>query len=114
MGENKYRLGTIEDDETGEKLEMINAIAGSYRGDRRVLITKTEIGSYWLRVITPDGNGKYRKMCMHMSRLDFSALVCSICCYLKESGIDMEKFAEECIDDESGYMFKNVDDLNEE
>lgn len=114
MSEKKKRLGVIIDKETGEQLEMVAALAMRCKGDRRVSVSRTEIGSYALMVYTPDENGDMREQQMHLSELDFSALLNGIFCFLGESGMDIEEFADRSVDESSGFLYKTIDDVEEE
>ena len=114
MNEKKKRLGAIIDEETGEKLEMVAALVMRCKGGRRVMVSRTEIGSYALSVYTPDENGDMREQQMHLSELDLSALINGIFFFMSEAGMDMEEFTKRSIDYGSGYLYKTIDDMNED
>ena len=112
--EEKKKIGCITDDKTGEHLELVDALVGVFKGDRRVNVSSTEINSYVLSVRTPDDNGDLRVQQMHLSELDLSALMNAIGLYFHEKGMDFEEFSSRSIDKYTGYLYKHQDDLEEE
>lgn len=114
MSEEKKRLGWMVDTDTQERLELVKVGVGRYVGDRRVMVAMTEIGSYALLVMTPDENGELREQQMHLSELDLASLLHGIFRYFDSAGEKLSALIFRSLDEESGYLYKSVDDLKED
>lgn len=113
MSEEKKRIGWMVDTETQERLELVKAGVGRYVGDRRVMVARTEIGSYALAVNTPDENGELREQQIHLSELDLASLLHGIFRYFDSAGESLSALVSRSLDEESGYLYKSVDELKE-
>ena len=113
MSEEKKRIGWMVDTDTQERLELVKAGVGRYVGDRRVMVARTEIGSYALLVSTPDENGELSEQQMHLSELDLASLLHGIFRYFDSAGESLSVLVSRSLDEESGYLYKSVDDLKE-
>ena len=113
MSEEKKRIGWMVDTDTQERLELVKAGVGRYVGERRVMVARTEIGSYALEVKTPDENGELREQQMHLSELDLASLLHGICRYFDSAGESLIALVSRSLDEESEYLYKSVDDLKE-
>lgn len=114
MSEKKKRLGWMVDTDTQERLEFVKVGVGRYVGDRRVMVARTEIGSYALSVKTPDENGELSEQQMHLSELDLASLLHGIFRYFDSAGESLSVLVSRSLDEESGYLYKSVDDSKEE
>ena len=114
MNENRKRLGTLTVVETGQKLEFVSVLAGRFAGDGRVHIAKTEIGTYSIVVKGKTGDGEVIEHQMHLTRRSLSALLGSMLMFLGHEKENKDEFVDLAIDDESGYLYKTLDDLQEE
>ena len=110
MSEEKKRIGWMVDTDTQERLEFVKAGVGRYVGDRRVMVAMTEIGSYALLVKNPDENGELREQQMHLSELDLASLLHGIFRYFDSAGESLSALVSRSLDEESGYLYKSVDD----
>ncbi len=113
MSEEKKRIGWMVDTDTQERLELVKALVGRYVGDRRVMVARTEIGSYALAVKTPDDNGELREQQMHLSELDLASLLHGIFRYFDGAGESLSVLVSRSLDEESGCLYQSVDDLKE-
>ena len=59
MEEKKYKLGSvlIADNNTSE-VEIVSCFQGTFKGDRRVTVLKTEMDTYVIEVRKPNENGE--------------------------------------------------------
>ena len=114
MNENRKRLGTLTVGETGQKLEFVSVFVGRFAGDGRVHIAKTEIGTYSIVVKGKTGEGEVIEHQMHLTRRSLSALLGSMLVFLDNEKENEDEFANLAFDDESGYLYKTLDDLQEE
>lgn len=114
MSEKKKGLGKIVDKQTGQEFGMVSAFVGRYAGGNRVLVSKTEIDTYLIAVKRADENGDELEDQMHLTRESFSALTSAIYMFLSHEKEDADAFVTLAIDDESGIMYKTLDDLKED
>ena len=117
MEENKKKkLGTVKIDENGKEkdLRFVSMLVGNFVGERRVAIAKTEADTYVIQVRKPNESGKVVEHGMHLTRESFSALQNAILLFLDNEKEDTETFTLLCMDDDSGYLYKHEDDLEEE
>ena len=114
MSEKKKGLGKVVDKQTGREFGMVSAFVGRYAGDNMVLVSKTEIGTYVIGVKRTDENGDELEDRMYLTRESFSALTSAIYMFLSHEKEDMDAFVTLAIDDESGIMYKTLDDLKED
>ena len=116
MEEKKKKLGTVttEENEKERILRVVSVLVGNFVGNRRVIISQSEADTYVIQVRKPDEDGKVVEHVMHLSRESFSALLTTIHLFLQEEKEDEEIFAFLCMDDDSGYLYKHEDDLEEE
>ena len=114
MNENRKRLGSLTVEETGQKLEFVSVFAGRFAGDGRVHIAKTEIGTYSIGVKGKTEDGEVIEHQMHLTRRSLSALFGSIFMFLEHEKENEDEFIDFAINDESVYLYKTLDDLQEE
>lgn len=114
MSKKKKGLGNVVDEHTGLEFGMVSAFVGRYAGGNMVLVSKTEIDTYVIAVKRDDENGDELEDRMYLTRESFSALTCAIYMFLSHEKEDLDAFATIAIDDESGIMYKTLDDLKEE
>lgn len=114
MNENRKRLGRLTVEGTGQKLEFVSVLAGRFAGDVRMHIAKTEIGTYSIGVKGKTEDGEVIGHQMHLTRRSLSALVGSIFLFLEHEKENEDEFVNLAVDDESGYLYKTLDDLQEE
>ena len=114
MEEKKKGLGVITDSVTGETHEFVQALVCSLKGGRSTLVAKTDIGTYAVMLKIPDGKGGVMEHKMHLDELDLSALLNSVIVFIGDSGIDFNEFSLRSMDEESGFLFKTLEDKEEE
>lgn len=114
MSEKNKGLGKVVEKQTGREFGMVSAFVGRYAGGNRVLVSKTEIDTYLIAVKRADENGDELEDQMHLTRESFSALTSAIYMFLSHEKEDVDAFVTLAIDDESGIMYKTLDDLKED
>lgn len=109
MEEKKYKLGSVtvlSDNGEPEELEIVSALQGTFKGDRRLTVFKTESDTYGLQVRRPHESGEMIEQTMHLTKESFAALIFAMHIFMEEEKLDIEGLADLCTDDESGYMYK--------
>ena len=114
MSEKKKGLGKIVDEETGQELEFVSVLAGSFAGNNRIIVSKTETSTYVIGIKRVGEDGHELEDKMHLTRESLSALHFAIHLFLSQEKEDTEAFAQLAIDEDSGYLYKTLDDLNED
>ena len=113
MEENKKRLGKLIIVPTGQEIEIESVLVGHFVGNRRVHIYKTELGTYVINLKREDGEEKMDEQ-LHMKRESFSALFLSMLQFIEDEEEDFKEFLDVSVDEESGILYKQSDDLKEE
>lgn len=114
MSEKKKGLGTLTVEETGRKLEFVSVLAGCFAGNRRVFVSKTETGTYAIGIERAGEDGLKTTGNMHLTRESFSALLSAIHLFLEKEKEDVAVFSQLAFDEESGFLYKTLDDLKED
>lgn len=115
MEEKKYKLGSvlIADKSTSE-VEIVSCFQGTFKGDRRVTVLKTEMDTYVIETRKPDENGEMITHSMHLTKESFAALITSIHLFLEEEKEDVRGIVESCMDENTAYLYKTNKDEEEE
>lgn len=110
MKEKKMELGSVTVSVDGKiaQWEFVSILVGTFKGDRRVTVGKTEHGTYVLEVKKPDENGNMVEQGMHLTKESLAALLTSLHLFLEEENERMSKFSEICHDENAGYLYKRV------
>ena len=112
MKESKRRLGKLIEEESGQEIELESVFVGRFVGNRRVCISKTELGTYLIDM-RRDGDNEPLEEPVYMTREMFSALVCSMVQFLEKEGEDFKEFLEASYDENSRFLYKSLDNLKE-
>ena len=114
MSENKKRIGKVIVEGTGKELEFVSTLVGRYAGNRRVHISKTEIETYVIGIKRENVHGEILEEQMHLTKISLAALLSAINLFLEHENEDLGIFSTLSIDEESGYLYKTLEDLKEE
>lgn len=109
MEEKKSKLGIVtvlSENREKEELEIVSAFQGTFKGDRRMTILKTESDTYVFQVRRPHESGEIIEQDMHLTKESFAALVFAMHIFMEEERLDINELADLCTDDESGYLYK--------
>jgi len=109
MEEKKNKIGSVTVlSDNGEKveLEIVSAFQGTFKGDRRTTVLKTESDTYVLQVRRPNESGEIIEHGMHLTKESFAALVFAIHGFMEEERLDVKELVSLCMDDECGYLYK--------
>lgn len=112
MEENKKRLGKLIEEESGQEIELESVFVGRFVGNRRVCISKTELGTYMIDM-RQDGDNEPLAEPVYLTREMFSALFCSMLQFLEEEGEGFNEILEASYDENSRFLYKSLDDLKE-
>lgn len=112
MEENKKRLGKLIEEESGQEIELESVFVGRFVGNRRVCISKTELGTYLIDM-RRDGENEPMEKPVYMTREMFSALFCSMLQFLEKEGEDFKEFLEASCDENSRFLYKSLDNLKD-
>ena len=114
MSENKKRLGLMIDEKTGEEFEFVSTLVGCFAGNRRLHISKTDVETYVIGVKRENVMGEILEEQMHLTKISLAALLSAIHLFLEHENEDLGIFSTLSIDEESGYLYKTLEDLKEE
>lgn len=114
MEEKKYKLGSvlIADNSTSE-VEIVSCFQGTFKGDRRVTVVKTEMDTYVIEVRKPDENGEMISHSMHLTKESFAAMICACLTFTEEERMDIEQITKLCMDENTAYLYKTNKDEEE-
>lgn len=115
MKESKHEIGTVTVnlDEKIEELEIVSALIGIYKGERKATVAKTESDTYVLSV-SRIVKGDTVEHNMHLTKESFAALICSCITFMDEDGMQIEQLIKLCMDENSSYAYKTNKDVEEE
>lgn len=108
MEEKKNKLGVVEVEMNGtvERWNIVSALVGAFKGERRVAIGKTDHDTYTLQVKRPTENEGVVEQTMHLTKGSLSSLLACIHLFLEHENEDLARFAAICQDEDSGYLYK--------
>lgn len=115
MEEKKYKLGSvlIANNSTSE-VEIVSCFQGTFKGDRRVAVLKTEMDTYVIEVCKPNENGEMITHSMHLTKESFAAMICACLTFTEEERMDSEQIARLCMDENAVYLYKTYKDEEED
>lgn len=115
MEEKKYKLGSvlIADNNTSE-VEIVSCFLGTFKGDRRVTVLKTEMDTYVIEIRKPDENGEIITDGIHLTKESFTAMICACLTFTEEERMGIEQITKLCMDENTAYLYKTNKDEEEE
>lgn len=115
MEEKKYKLGSVLiADNSASEVEIVSCFLGTFKGDRRVTVLKTEMDTYVVEIRKPDENGEIITDGMLLTKESFAAIICACLTFTEEERMDIEQITKLCMDENTAYLYKTNKDEEEE
>ena len=114
MSENKERIGKLAIEGSGVEYEFVSTLAGRFVEGRRVNVSKTVIDTYVIGIRRENVMGEVLDEQMHLTKKSLSAILSAIHLFLEHEKEDVAAFSRLALDEESGFLYKTLDDLKED
>ena len=113
MNERK-RFGHVVDKETGKVMGMVSALVARFNDGRGTIVARLDNGNYLIETISDRGEDTDIKNTMCLTKNEFMGLTSTIFLFLKKEKENLAGFVEMSSDECEGYIYKNVEDMQEE